>query len=122
MKSILQKKVVHNNYYLKLSIHPLYFQGLDITEKGLDLISHLIRNMLQIDCAVLMGANIAGEVAHENYCEATIGRDVIETLLSDTVTKVGGHIAVFITMFMLKHTFIFIKSTFYVYKSYNVPK
>ena len=51
----------------------LCFQGLDINDKGLDLISNLIRNELDIPCAVLMGANIAPEVARENYCEATIG-------------------------------------------------
>jgi glycerol-3-phosphate dehydrogenase (NAD+) len=48
-------------------------KGLDISEKGLDLISNVIRQMLKIECAVLMGANIAPEVARENYCEATIG-------------------------------------------------
>jgi len=48
-------------------------KGLDISDKGLDLISNLIRNELDIPCAVLMGANIAPEVARENYCEATIG-------------------------------------------------
>lgn len=48
-------------------------KGLDISDKGLDLISNVIRAELAIDCAVLMGANIAAEVAIENYCEATIG-------------------------------------------------
>ncbi|CAD5121559.1 DgyrCDS10058 [Dimorphilus gyrociliatus] len=48
-------------------------KGLDITEAGLDLISNMIRRELSIPCAVLMGANIASEVARENYCEATIG-------------------------------------------------
>lgn len=52
-------------------------KGLDISEKGLDLVSNAIRNLLKTECAVLMGANIAPEVARENYCEATIGcRDV----------------------------------------------
>ena len=49
-------------------------QGLDISEKGLDLISSVIRQQLGIECSVLMGANIAGEVANENFCEATIGK------------------------------------------------
>ncbi|CAH1775778.1 unnamed protein product [Owenia fusiformis] len=48
-------------------------KGLDISEKGLDLISNVIREQLGIECSVLMGANIAPEVANENYCEATIG-------------------------------------------------
>lgn len=40
----------------------------------LDLISNVIRRELDIPCAVLMGANIAGEVASELFCEATIGK------------------------------------------------
>ena len=48
-------------------------QGLDISDQGLQLISKVIREELHIPCAVLMGANIAPEVANENYCEATIG-------------------------------------------------
>ncbi|KAI0227012.1 Glycerol-3-phosphate dehydrogenase [NAD(+)], cytoplasmic [Lamellibrachia satsuma] len=48
-------------------------KGLDVSEQGLNLISSVISKLLDIDCAVLMGANIAPEVARENYCEATIG-------------------------------------------------
>jgi glycerol-3-phosphate dehydrogenase (NAD+) len=33
----------------------------------------MVKEMLNIDCAVVMGANIANEVANENFCEATIG-------------------------------------------------
>lgn len=33
----------------------------------------MVRNLLNIDCLVVMGANIANEVASENFCEATIG-------------------------------------------------
>ena len=40
---------------------------------GIALISEEVVNTLGIPCAVLMGANIANEVASENYCEATIG-------------------------------------------------
>ena len=36
--------------------------------------SNVIRTMLNIECAVLMGANIASEVAKEDFCEATIGK------------------------------------------------
>jgi glycerol-3-phosphate dehydrogenase (NAD+) len=53
-------------------------KGLDWTNGKLDLISNIIRRSLNIQCAVLMGANIAGEVAREKYCEATIGcRDIV---------------------------------------------
>ncbi|XP_064595042.1 glycerol-3-phosphate dehydrogenase [NAD(+)], cytoplasmic-like [Liolophura sinensis] len=49
-------------------------KGFDVGEQGgIILISDVIRQALQIPCAVLMGANIANEVAGENYCEATIG-------------------------------------------------
>lgn len=47
--------------------------GLDISDKGLKLISEVIKEELGISCAVLMGANIAPEVAKEHFCEATIG-------------------------------------------------
>ena len=47
--------------------------GLDVAEGRLDLISNVIRRMLNIKCAVLMGANTAPEVSIECFCEATIG-------------------------------------------------
>lgn len=37
------------------------------------LISNVIRRTLNIECAVLMGANVAPEVSIECFCEATIG-------------------------------------------------
>ncbi len=36
--------------------------------------SNVIKGILDIDVSVLMGANIASEVAKEDFCEATIGK------------------------------------------------
>ena len=33
----------------------------------------LSQELLNIECNVLMGANLAHEVANDNFCEATIG-------------------------------------------------
>ncbi|KAL1132422.1 hypothetical protein AAG570_010377 [Ranatra chinensis] len=65
-------------------------KGFDTVEGGgIDLISHVINRMLNIQVCVLMGANLAGEVADEKFCETTIGckdkrvapilRDLIQT-------------------------------------------
>lgn len=43
-------------------------------ENGIHLISEEINKILNIDVAVLMGANLAPEVANDNFCEATIGK------------------------------------------------
>jgi len=40
---------------------------------GIILVSEMISNLLDISCAVLMGANLANEVAEEKFCETTIG-------------------------------------------------
>lgn len=40
---------------------------------GIDLISHIIKRHLKIDVSVLMGANLANEIADENFSETTIG-------------------------------------------------
>lgn len=49
-------------------------KGFDITPgKGISLISNVISELLSIPCSVLMGANLANEVAAEKFCEATLG-------------------------------------------------
>lgn len=48
-------------------------KGIDFNDKGIVLISDLIRNALEIDVSVLMGANVANEVARDQFCETTIG-------------------------------------------------
>jgi len=53
-------------------------KGIDFDDKGVVLISDLIRNALDIDVSVLMGANVANEVAKEDFCETTIGYKVQE--------------------------------------------
>ena len=40
---------------------------------GVELISKLITDTVSIPCGVLMGANLANEVAEEKFCETTIG-------------------------------------------------
>lgn len=48
-------------------------KGMEVTEDGFDLISELIHRELGTPCSVLMGANIANEIARERFSEATVG-------------------------------------------------
>ncbi|GAV85032.1 NAD_Gly3P_dh_N domain-containing protein/NAD_Gly3P_dh_C domain-containing protein [Cephalotus follicularis] len=48
-------------------------KGMEVKREGPSMISSLISEKLGINCSVLMGANIANEIAVENFSEATIG-------------------------------------------------
>jgi len=48
-------------------------QGMDTVDGKIQLISSVIESLLDIDMSVLMGANIAMNVAQEDFCESTIG-------------------------------------------------
>jgi glycerol-3-phosphate dehydrogenase (NAD+) len=50
------------------------FQGFYVSkDHHVDLLSTVISRLLEIPCYVLMGANIASEVAAGTFCEATVG-------------------------------------------------
>ncbi|CAB9524155.1 3-phosphate dehydrogenase [Seminavis robusta] len=54
-------------------------KGIHISpEQGPQLMSSMIHRMLNIECSVLMGANLAGEIGPNGLCEATIGSRVRE--------------------------------------------
>ena len=48
-------------------------KGMRVNRRGPQLVSNVIHNKLNIDCSVLMGANIALEVGEERLSEAVIG-------------------------------------------------
>ena len=45
----------------------------ELPNGGIELISDVIRHNLGIEMTVLMGANLANEVAEGHFCETTIG-------------------------------------------------
>ncbi|KAL4193545.1 hypothetical protein AMTRI_Chr06g200070 [Amborella trichopoda] len=57
-------------------------KGMEVKKEGPCMISTLITQLLHINCSVLMGANIANEIAQEKFSEATVGyREDEETAL-----------------------------------------
>merc|ERR1719326_1384896 len=48
-------------------------KGIDFDENGIVLISDIIRKEFNADCSVLMGANVANDMASDAFCETTIG-------------------------------------------------
>ena len=62
-----------------IHIYIRILQGFDKKEGGgIELISHIIAKELNISMSVLMGANLASEVADEMFCETTIGEFYID--------------------------------------------
>lgn len=61
-----------SGFYLLLFCYLL--QGVDEGPDGLKLISDVIKEKLGINMTVLMGANLANEVAEGKFCETTIGK------------------------------------------------
>lgn len=53
-------------------------KGMRVRPEGPQLISDLIRKELGVDCSVLMGANIAADIARDELSEATIGFNILE--------------------------------------------
>jgi glycerol-3-phosphate dehydrogenase len=59
---------------------------MEVKSTGPELLSSKIEEILKIDCSVLMGANIANEIAQEVFSEATIGyKDKSNALLLQKV-------------------------------------
>jgi glycerol-3-phosphate dehydrogenase (NAD+) len=50
-------------------------KGVDVSEKGIQLMSEAIGKGLDIYCGALSGANIASEIAQEKYSETTVAYD-----------------------------------------------
>ena len=48
-------------------------QGIDSEEGHIQLITGVVHKILGIEMSALMGANIAMDVAKQDFCEATIG-------------------------------------------------
>ena len=63
--------------------------------QGIVLISDILRAELQADCSVLMGANVANDMASDAFCETTIGYtndangELFKLAYDDPALKVG---------------------------------
>lgn len=71
-------------------------KGVDMSQKGLTLTSNVIKETLGgVDCSVLMGANVASEVAAKYFCESTLGctdlehGEILRKLFSRTYFRVA---------------------------------
>ena len=70
-------------------------KGIDFDDKGIVLISDIIRSELSADCSVLMGANVANDMASDAFCETTIGYkdlkngELFKLAYNDPALKVG---------------------------------
>jgi glycerol-3-phosphate dehydrogenase (NAD+) len=64
-------------------------KGVNVTEEGVSLFSEWIGDGLGIYCGALSGANIANEIAHEEWCETTIAYDPppVDTSRNPTPTR-----------------------------------
>ena len=63
-----------NSTYMHTKSCVIFFKGFAPGEgTNIKLISKIIEEKLKIPCSVLMGANLANEVAEEHFCETTIG-------------------------------------------------
>lgn len=66
MKEHIKKTALAVSLIKGFDLHPE-------TKGKIAMISNMIEDILGIDCCVLMGANVAPEVAKEQFCETTIG-------------------------------------------------
>merc|ERR1719183_1181871 len=70
-------------------------KGIDFDENGIVLISDIIRKEFAADCSVLMGANVANDMASDAFCETTIGYkddangELFKLAYNDPALKVG---------------------------------